>query len=67
MDSCAAAITHDNKRHATSSQFAALAVKSGSVIGYRTPRRRARGCLKPLHLIDWVVQGNPAVHLNLNP
>ena len=42
MDSYAAAITHDNKRHITSRRFVALAVKSGKVIGDCMPRRRAR-------------------------
>ena len=65
-DGCAATIAHDDKRHATARRFVTLAVKSGRIIGDYMPRRRARGLLKSLHLINRAVQGNPTVHLILD-
>ena len=44
-----------------------LAVKSSRAIGDCMPRRRARELLKLLRRIERAVQGNPAVHLILNP
>ena len=64
-DSYAATMTHDDKLHATSSQFTALAVKSRRAIGDYMSRRRARELLKFLRRIG-AVQGNPAVHLILD-
>ena len=63
---CAATMTHDDKRHAISSWFVALAVKFRRVIGEYMSRRRARECLRFLCRIDWAVLGNPAVHLILD-
>ena len=60
-------MTHNDKRHATSSQLAALAVKSRRAIGDCMLRRHTRGFLKSLRRIDRAVQGNPAVHLTLDP
>ena len=61
-------LRHDDKRHATSRWLAALAMKSGRIIGDYMPRRRTRGFLKSLRRIDRAaVQGNPAVHLTLDP
>ena len=50
-DGCAATMTHDNKRHAISRRFVALAVKFDRVIGDCMPRRRTRRFLKLLHRI----------------
>lgn len=41
----AATMTHDHRRHGTTTPFAALDVKSGLVIGDCMPRHRARGFL----------------------
>ena len=57
---------YDDKRHATTRQFVALAVKSGRFIGDCMPCRRARELLKLLRRINRIVQGNPAVHLILD-
>ena len=67
MDGRAATITHDDKPHATTRRFVALAVKSSRVIGDCMPHRRARELLKSLRRIDRATQGNPTVHLILNP
>jgi len=42
----AATMTHDYKRHGTTTLFAALDVKSGMVIGECLPRHRAREFLR---------------------
>ncbi|WP_412509901.1 IS630 family transposase, partial [Roseovarius sp. SYSU LYC5161] len=42
----AATMTHDYKRHGTTTLFAALDVKSGQVIGDCMPRHRAKEFLK---------------------
>ena len=42
----AATMTHDYKRHGTTTLFAALDVKSGQVIGECLPRHRAREFLE---------------------
>lgn len=59
-------MTHDYKRHGTTTLFAALDVKSGMVIGDCMPRHRAREFLKFLRQIDRAVQGGRAVHLVLD-
>ena len=48
----AATMTHDYKRHGTTTLFAALDVKSGKVIGDCMPRHRAKEFLKFLRQID---------------
>jgi hypothetical protein len=45
-------VTHDYKRHGTTTLFAALDVKSGLVIGECMPRHRAREFLGFLRRID---------------
>ena len=48
----AATMTHDYKRHGTTTLFAALDVKSGVVIGECMPRHRAKEFLSFLRRID---------------
>jgi transposase len=59
-------MTHDYKRHGTTTLFAALDVKSGMVIGECLPRHRAKEFLKFLHNIDKAVPGKRDVHLVLD-
>jgi transposase len=59
----AATITHDDKRHGTTTLFAALDVKSGKVIGDCMPRHRAKEFLKFLRQIDKAVPARRDVHL----
>lgn len=58
-----ATITHDDKRHGTTTLFAALDVKSGKVIGDCMPRHRAKEFLKFLRQIDKAVPARRDVHL----
>ena len=62
----AATLTHDYKRHGTTTLFAALDVKSGKVIGECLPRHRAREFLKFLRRIDRHVPKSREVHLVLD-
>ena len=62
----AATMTHDYKRHGTTTLFAALDVKSGVVIGECLPRHRAKEFLKFLRRIDRVVPKSREVHLVLD-
>ena len=62
----AATMTHDYKRHGTTTLFAALDVKSGLVIGECQPRHRAEEFLRFLRRIDRVVKKELAVHLVLD-
>lgn len=62
----AATMTHDYKRHGTTTLFAALDVKSGMVIGDCMPRHRAKEFLKFLRQIDRAVKGGREVHLILD-
>ena len=48
----AATMTHDYKRHGTTTLFAALDVKSGLVIGECQPRHRAKEFIRFLRRID---------------
>ena len=59
-------MTHDYKRHGTTTLFAALDVKSGVVIGECTPRHRAREFLNFLRRIDRVVKKPCEIHLVLD-
>ena len=56
-------VTHDYKRHGTTTLFAALDVKSGVVIGECMPRHRAREFLRR---IDGAVKNPRDVHLVLD-
>ena len=62
----AATMTHDYKRHGTTTLFAALDVKSGKVIGDCMPRHRAKEFLKFLRQIDKTVPARRDVHLVLD-
>ncbi|WP_313137357.1 IS630 family transposase [Paracoccus jeotgali] len=62
----AATMTHDYKRHGTTTLFAALDVKSGRVIGECRPRHRATEFLTFLRRIDRAVPGEREVHLVLD-
>jgi transposase len=56
-------MTHDYKRHGTTTLFAALDVKSGIVIGECQPRHRAKEFIRFLKKIDRVVQKHLNLHL----
>jgi transposase len=62
----AATMTHDYKRHGTTTLFAALDVKSGLVIGECMPRHRAREFLSFLRRIDRAVKKPQDIHLVLD-
>jgi len=62
----AATMTHDYKRHGTTTLFAALDVKSGKVIGECLPRHRAKEFLRFLRRIDRHVPKSREVHLVLD-
>lgn len=62
----AATMTHDYKRHGTTTLFAALDVKSGMVIGDCMPRHRAREFLAFLRRIDRAVLQPRDIHLVLD-
>jgi transposase len=59
----AATMTHDYKRHGTTTLYAALEVKSGLVIGDCQPRHRAKEFIRFLKLIDRIVDKHIALHL----
>ncbi len=56
-------MTHDYKRHGTTTLFAALDVKTGFVIGQCQPRHRSREFLKFLRKIDRTVHKGLDLHL----
>jgi len=62
----AATMTHDYKRHGTTTLFAALDVKSGQVIGECLARHRATEFHKFLRQIDKAVPARRHVHLVLD-
>ena len=62
----AATLTHDYKRHGTTTLFAALDVKSGLVIGECQPRHRAKEFIRFLRRIDRCVKRCLDVHLVLD-
>ena len=62
----AATMTHDYKRHGTTTLFAALDVEQGLVIGDVKPRHRAREFLGFLRKIDRAVKKHLDVHLVLD-
>ena len=59
-------MTHDYKRHGTTTLFAALEVKSGHVIGECLPRHRSKEFLKFLRQIDRALPARSDVHLILD-
>jgi transposase len=56
-------MTHDYKRHGTTTLFAALDVKSGIVIGECQPRHRAKEFIRFLKKIDRTVKNGLDLHL----
>src|SRR5258705_1614472 len=62
----AATMTHDYKRHGTTTLFAALDVKSGLVIGQCQPRHRAKEFIRFLKRIDRCVMKHLDIHLVLD-
>ena len=62
----AATMTHDYKRHGTTTLFAALDVKTGKVIGECLPRHRAKEFIGFLKRIDRAVKKHLDVHLVLD-
>jgi transposase len=62
----AATMTHDYKRHGTTTLFAALDVKSGIVIGECQPRHRAKEFIRFLKRIDRCVRKHLDIHLVLD-
>jgi transposase len=59
----AATMTHDYKRHGTTTLYAALDTRSGLVIGDCQPRHRAREFIRFLKLIDRIVDRHFDLHL----
>jgi transposase len=59
-------MTHDYKRHGTTTLFAALNVLTGTVIGQCMPRHRHHELLKFLKTIDREVPKDLAIHLILD-
>lgn len=62
----AATMTHDYKRHGTTTLFAALDVRSGLVIGECQPRHRAKEFIRFLKRSDRCVQRHLDIHLVLD-
>jgi transposase len=62
----AATMTHDYKRHGTTTLFAALDVKSGLVIGECQPRHRAKEFIRFLKRIEQCVPQHLDIHLVLD-
>jgi transposase len=62
----AATMTHDYKRHGTTTLFAALNVRTGLVIGDCQPRHRAKEFIRFLAKINRVVKRPLDVHLVLD-
>ena len=62
----AATMTHDYKRHGTTTLFAALDVKTGFVIGECKPKHRAKEFIAFLKKIDRTVKKGLAIHLVLD-
>ena len=62
----AGTMTHDYKRHGTTTLFAALDLKSGIVIGECQPRHRAKEFIRFLRRIDRCVQKHLDIHLVLD-
>jgi len=59
----AGTMTHDYKRHGTTTLFAGLDVKTGEVIGQCLPRHRAKEFIAFLRKIDRLVASHLAIHL----
>jgi len=59
----AATMTHDYKRHGTTTLFAALEVKTGAVIGQCQPRHRAKEFIRFLKTVDAATRKHLDMHL----
>lgn len=59
-------MTHDYKRHGTTTLFAALDVLSGTVIGHRLPRHTNNAFVHFLRKVDKEVPKGEAVHVILD-
>jgi transposase len=62
----AATMTHDYKRHGTTTLFAALDVRTGLVVGECLPRHRAKEFLRFLRTIDRATKKSLDLHLVLD-
>jgi transposase len=62
----AGTMTHDYKRHGTTTLFAALDLKSGIIIGECQPRHRAKEFIRFLQRIDRCVKKYLDIHLVLD-
>jgi hypothetical protein len=62
----AATMTHDYNRHGVTTLYAAMAVKSGLVIGNHQPRHRAREFIAFLPRIERIVQKHLDLHAVFN-
>lgn len=62
----AATMTHDYKRHGTTTLFAALDVRSGLIVGECLPRHRAKEFLRFLRKIDRATKKSLDLHLVLD-
>ena len=62
----AATLTHDYKRHGTTTLFAALDVRTGLVVGECLPRHRAKEFLRFLRKIDRATKKSLDLHLVLD-
>jgi transposase len=62
----AGTMTHDYKRHGTTTLFAAIDLKSGIVIGECQPRHRAKEFIRFLKRIDRCVKKHLDIHLVLD-
>jgi transposase len=58
-----ATMTHDYKRHGTTTLFAALNLLDGKVIGQCTPRHRAKEFIAFLRKIEWETPAELALHI----
>jgi hypothetical protein len=62
----AATMTHDYKRHGTTTRFAALDTRTGRIIGECQPRHRAKEFIRFLRRIDRSVKRSLDIHLVLD-
>ncbi|HBZ57479.1 MAG TPA: IS630 family transposase, partial [Syntrophobacteraceae bacterium] len=56
-------MTHDYKRHGTTSLFAAMNISDGTIIGECLPQHRHQEWLRFLKLIKSQVPGDKEIHL----
>ena len=63
---CAGTMTHDYKRHGTTTLFAALNVLDGTVIGRNMQRHRHQAFIRFLKAVEAEVPASKAVHVILD-